>query len=160
MQQDTQRLLELLDQALATENEGIKVYEDAAAKSQDDKVKDIFQMLARAERGHYNFIENAKESVVKSRSLRDWRSNAASDIGREIEAIGRQFIPMLNTGIVMSATALDAIDIGIKVEQESIAFYTYAKTRVTEPAAVNMYNLLLASENTHLLFLEMAKWNT
>ena len=55
MQQDTQRLLELLDQALETENEGIKVYENAADKSQDAKVREIFQMLARAERSHYNY---------------------------------------------------------------------------------------------------------
>lgn len=120
-------------------------------------MRDIFQMLARAERSHYSFIDMAKESVIKSHSFHEWKGNFVSDIGKEIEAIGRQFIPMLNTGIIMSANALEAIDIGIKVEQDSIVFYTYARARVTELAAVNMYNLLLASENTHLLFLEMAK---
>ncbi len=155
MQRDIEKLLELFDRAMETESEGIKLYEDAAAKVKDTKAKEIFQMLARAEHVHYSFIEDAKESVKKS-STYTWKGDFVSDFGKEIEAMGRQYIPALKNG-TLSANALKAIDMGIKVEQDSIAFYSYAKTRVTEPVLFNMYNLLLTSENMHLLFLELAK---
>ena len=155
MKRRTEELLTLFDKAMETESEGIKFYEEAAAKSQDAKARDIFQMLARAEHNHYSFIEDAKESVGKIYS-HDWKGNFISDIAKEIEAIGRQYIPALKTETI-SANALEAINMGIKLEQDSIAFYSYAKTRVTEPAVFNMYNLLLTAETTHLLFLDLAK---
>jgi rubrerythrin len=157
MQPDREKSLELFDKAMETESEGIKVYEEAAAKAQDVKAREIFQMLAKAERRHYSLIENTKEYVrntYSSHAWKPWKGDFTSEIGKEIEAIGRQYLPKLTDEIV-SASALDATNMGIKVEQNSIAFYSYAKTKVTDPAVFNLYNILLTSESVHLFLLEL-----
>ena len=146
--------LEVFDKAMETEREGIKVYEEAAAKAQDVKAREIFQMLAGAERRHLSLIENTKEAVRNTYSSYAWKGDFISEIGKEIEAIGRQYLPK-SADEIISASALDAINTGIKVEQDSIAFYSDAKTKVTDPGVANLFNILLLSERAHLLLLEL-----
>ena len=93
MQPDREKALELFDKAMETESEGIKVYEEAAAKAQDVKVREIFQMLAEAERRHLDIIEITKRDVRNLYSSHAWKGGFISEIGKEIEAIGRQYIP-------------------------------------------------------------------
>ncbi|MFC1984573.1 ferritin family protein [Chloroflexota bacterium] len=148
--------LEIFDKAMETEREGIKVYEEAAAKAQDVKAREIFQMLAKAECRHLSIIELTKEDVRRTYSSHTWKGDFVSEIGKEIEAIGRQYLPK-STDEIVSASALDAINMGMKVEQDSITFYSNAKTKVTDPGVANLFNILLASERVHLLFLELEK---
>jgi rubrerythrin len=149
--------LELFDKAMETEREGIKVYEEAVAKAQDVRAREIFQMLAEAEHRHLSIIEITKEDVRHTYSSYTWKDGGfISEVGKEIEAIGRQYLPKLTDEIV-SASALDAINTGIKVEQDSIAFYSDAKTKVTDPGVANLFNILLLSERAHLLLLELNK---
>ncbi|GAI47455.1 unnamed protein product, partial [marine sediment metagenome] len=56
MKPSEEAALELFDKAMDTEREGIKVYEEAAAKAQDVKAREIFQMIAEAERRHLSII--------------------------------------------------------------------------------------------------------
>ncbi len=156
MQQDREKTLELFNKAMETESEGIKIFEEAAAKAQDVKAREIFQMLAEAERRHLSIIEITKEDVRKTYSAHAWKGDFISEAGKEIEAIGRQYLPKLTDEIV-SASALDAINMGIKVEQDSIAFYSDAKTKVADPGVANLFNILLASERMHLLLFELNK---
>ena len=150
MKSGQEKALELFDKAAETEREGIKLYEEAAAKAQDVKAGEIFKMLAEAERKHLSLIKNTKEDVRDTYSSYAWKGeDFLSEIGIEIEAIGRQYLPKLTDEIV-SASELDAINMGIKVEQDSIAFYSDAKTKVTDPAVLNLYNILLTSESVHL----------
>ncbi len=157
MKPSEEAALELFDKAMDTEREGIKVYEEAAAKAQDVKAREIFQMLAEAERRHLSIIEITKEDVRHTYSSYTWKdSDFVSEIGKEIEAIGRQYLPKLTDEIV-SASALDAINTGIKMEQGSITFYSDAKTKATDPGVANLFNILLLSERAHLLLLELNK---
>ena len=154
MQQDREKALELFDKAMETESEGIKIFEEAAAEARDVKAREIFQMLAEAERRHLNLMESTKEDVRNSYSSYAWKGEFISEVGKEIEAIGRQYLPKLTDEIV-SASALDALNMGIKVEQDSIAFYSDAKTKVADPGVANLFNILLLSERAHLLLLEL-----
>ena len=156
MKPSEEKALELFDKAMETESEGIKVYEEAAAKAQDVKAREIFQMLAEAERRHLSIIEITKEDVRKTYSAHAWKGDFISEVGKEIEAIGRQYLPKLTDEIV-SASALDALNMGIKVEQTSIAFYSDAKTKITDPSVASLFNILLRSERAHLSLLELNK---
>ena len=156
MKPSEEAALEIFDKAMETEREGIKVYEEAAAKAQDVKAREIFQMLAEAEHRHLSIIELTKEDVRHTYSSHTWKGDFVSEIGKEIEAIGRQYIPK-STDEIVSASALDAINMGIKVEEDSIAFYSDAKAKGIDPGVANLFNILLASERAHLLFLELEK---
>ena len=156
MKPSEEAALEIFDKAMETEREGIQFYEGVAAKAQDVKAKEIFQMLAKAERRHISLLESTKEEVRNTYSSHAWRGDFVSDIGREIEVIGRQYIPK-SADDVMSASILDAINMGIKVEQDSIDFYSDAKTKVDDPGVANLFNILASSERMHLLFLELER---
>jgi len=158
MKPSEEAALELFDKAMETEREGIEVYEEAAAKALDIKAREIFQMLAEAERQHLSIIEITKEDVRRTYSARAWKGDFVGEIGKEIEVIGRQYLPE-STDEVVSASALDALNIGIKVEQDSIDFYSDAKNKVTDPGVANLFNILLLSERVHLLLLELNKSN-
>ena len=158
MQPSDKETIQIFDKAMETEREGIDVYEEAAAKTQDTKAREIFQMLAETERDHLNIIAITKEEVRHTYSDYKWKGSFVPKVGKEIEAIGRQYIPRL-VDETISASALDAINIGMKVEENSIAFYSDAKGRVTDPGVANLFNILLASERKHLLLLELEKNN-
>ena len=156
MKPSEEAALELFDKAMETEREGIEVYEEAAAKTQDVKAREIFQMIAAAERRHLNILEITKEEVRHSYSSYTFKGDFVSEVGKEIEVIGRQYLPKLTDEIV-SASALDAINASIKMEQDSIAFYSDAKTKVTDLGVANLFGILLASERAHLLLFELEK---
>ncbi|MFC1919140.1 ferritin family protein, partial [Chloroflexota bacterium] len=128
MKPSEEAALELFDKAMETEREGIEFYEEAAAKVQDVKAKEIFQMLAGAEHKHLTIIENTKEAVRSNYSSYEVKGDFIGDIGKEIETIGRQYLPK-STDEIVSASVLEAINIGIKVEEDSIAFYSDAKAK-------------------------------
>ena len=148
--------LEIFDKAMETESKGIKFYEEAAAKVQDIKARDIFQMLAEGERKHLNDMEKIKENARYAYSSYAWKGDFVSEIGKEIEAIGRQYLPN-STDEIISASALDAINMGIKLEENSIIFYSDARTKLTDPGAASLFGLLLTTERVHLFLLELEK---
>jgi len=154
MQPNRQKALELFDKAIETENEGIKFYEEVAAKVQDAKVRELFQTLAKAEHSHVSLIEGAKKDVKDLYSSHIWIGDFAGDIGKEIESIGRQTFPKLNDEII-SAGALDALNLGIRVEKDSIAFYSNARDKITAPGVASLFSSLVHFETEHLLFLEL-----
>jgi len=156
MKPSEEAALELFDKAMETEREGVEVYEETAAKAEDVKVREIFQMLAEAERRHLSIIEITKEEVRHRYSSYTFTGDFAGEISKEIETIGRQYLPK-STDDIVSASALDAINTGIKVEQDSIAFYSDAKTKVTDIGVANLFGILLASERAHLLLFELEK---
>ena len=84
-----------------------------------------------------------------------WTGDFIGEIGKEIEAIGRLYLPKLKDEII-SVNALDALNLGIQVEQASIAFYSNAKTKITAPGVSTLFSTLCNFETVHLLFLELA----
>lgn len=154
MQPHREEALELFNKAMETETEGIKFYEEVAGKVQDVKAREIFQMLAKSEHRHVSLIEEAREGVRGMYSSDAWTGDFVSGVGKEIEAIGRFYLPKLKDGIIY-ASAFDALNLGIKVEQASIDFYSAAKTKVTAPGVANLFSTLSNFETVHLLLLEL-----
>ena len=156
MSSDLERASAILDKAIETEQEGLRVYEEAAAKVKDAEAKEIFEMLARAERGHIKMIEEVKAGDTAVYSKHEWKGNFKTEITQEIEKIGRLVLPEVANKAV-DATALEAIDIGIKLEKVSIEFYTNAREQISEIGAGNLFGMLISAERTHLFFLEMKR---
>ncbi|OGN88357.1 MAG: hypothetical protein A2158_05305 [Chloroflexi bacterium RBG_13_46_14] len=156
MSSDLERASAILDKAIETEQEGLKVYEEATAKVKDPEAKEIFEILARAERGHIKMIEEVKAGDTAVYSKHEWKGNFKTEITQEIEKIGRLVLPEVANKAV-DATALEAIDIGIKLEKVSIEFYTNAREQISEIGAGNLFGMLISAERTHLFFLEMKR---
>src|SRR4030042_6879943 len=156
MSSDLERASSILDKAIETEQEGLKVYEEAAVIVKDPEAKEIFEILARAERGHIKMIEEVKAGDTAVYSKHEWKGNFKTEITQEIEKIGRLVVPEVANKAV-DTTALEAIDIGIKLEKVSIEFYTNAREQISEIGAGNLFGMLISAERTHLFFLEMKR---
>jgi rubrerythrin len=156
MTSDLEKATAILDKAIETDQEGLRVYEEAAAKVKDAEAKEIFEMLARAERGHIKMIEDVKAGDMAVWSSHDWKGNFKSEITEEIEKIGRLVVPEVGDDKV-DATALESIDIGIKLEKDAIEFYSNAREQISEIGAGNFFGMLISTERTHLFFLEMKR---
>ncbi|MBN2238490.1 MAG: ferritin family protein [Dehalococcoidales bacterium] len=154
---DIEKAMALFDKAMETEAEGLKVYEDAAARVKDPRAKEIFSLLAEAERGHMEQIEKAKNADIAAYSSKEWRGSFVSKLNQEIEDIGRLKIPAISDVVTDDATALDAITMGIKLEKESIEFYDNARKQVSDIGIANLFSTLLSTERIHLFLLENHK---
>ena len=153
---DIDKASAIFDKALETEKEGLRVYKEAASKVKDAGAKEIFQMLARAEAIHIKQIEEARGADLSIYSSREWKGNFNAELSKEIENIGRLIVPKI-TDEAVDATALEAIDIGIKLEKAGIEFYSNARDQLSDVGAGNFFGSLLATERTHLLLLEMKR---
>jgi rubrerythrin len=156
MPSDLEKVSTILDKAIETEQEGLRVYEEATAKVKDPEAKEIFELLARAERGHIEMLEEVKASEVATHSNHEWQGNFKAEITREIEKIGRLVVPEIGDKAV-DTTALEAINIGIELEKKSIEFYTNAREQVSELGVGNLFGLLISAERTHQFFLEIKR---
>jgi rubrerythrin len=156
MPSDLEKASAILDKAIETEQEGLRVYKEAAVKVNDPGAKEIFEMLARAERGHIKMIEEVKAADMAVWSTHNWKGNFKEEITQEIEKIGRLVVPEVGDDKA-DATALEAIDIGIKLEKEAIEFYSNAREQISEIGAGNFFGMLISTERTHLFFLEMKR---
>lgn len=154
MMSDIEKAMALFDKAIETEQEGIKVYSEAAAKVKDPRAKEIFTTLAEAERGHIRTIEKAKAADLDTYSKMNWKDNFATKLNQELVDIGRLKIPDITDEMVNDATALDAINIGIQLEKDSIEFYDNARKQVTDIGVGNMFASLMSTERIHLFLLE------
>lgn len=156
MSSDIEKAVALFDKAIETEQEGIKVYTEAAAKVKDTRAKEIFKLLAEAERGHVRQIQNAKAADIETYSSYDWKGSFVTKVNKEIEDIGRLKVPKV-TDEVADATALDAINIGIQLEKDAIEFYTNAREQVSDIGVGNLFASILSTERVHLFLLENHK---
>ena len=66
MDDATKRIAEGLAKAMQAENEGYHFYKMAAQNTQDDKGRDVFNMLAEEEMGHFEFLKSQYKSVVET----------------------------------------------------------------------------------------------
>ncbi len=151
---DLEKAMALFDKAIETEQEGLKVYTEAAIKTKDPRAKEIFTTLAEAERGHIRTIEKAKAADLGTYSKMNWKHNFVAKLNQEIDDIGRLKIPEITDEMVADASALDAINIGIQLEKDSIEFYDNARKQVTDIGIANMFASLLSTERIHLFLLE------
>ena len=87
---------------------------------------------------------------------REWKGSFKAELEKDIASIGRLVVPAV-TDEMADITALEAVDVGIKLEKDSIEFYSNARDQVSDPGAGNFFGSLLATERTHLLLLEMKR---
>ena len=97
-----------------------------------------------------------KDADAEVYTKHDWQGNFKTEITQEIERIGRLIVPEVGDKAV-DATALEAIDIGLKLEKAAIEFYTNAREQISEIGAGNLFGMLISAERTHMFFLEMKR---
>jgi rubrerythrin len=132
--------------ALQTELNGIEFYRIAAEKTEDEKGKKAFQMLADDELKHFNAIQQQYKSLVEESK---WTS---VDLGKIsiFEGESPIFTDDLKNRVQGKHFEVTALSIGAQLEANSIDFYRKMKEQSNDPTAREMYTQLQKWEEAHL----------
>ncbi len=149
-------IIEALKQALDFENKGEQAYRDIIVQSEDLFIKNIFNSLADDEAEHARVIEAYADSI---------ESDTFFDFEKELEQIKdnnpqRIFGMSIQEFKDMSSSEdeeLVPFDTGIKLEEESIKFYTEKLLATDDDQEKQFFHFIIQQEEMHRSSLIKAK---
>ena len=132
----------ILETARQTEQDGLKFYEDAAAKTANPLANRMFESLAEAEEKHL--------AMVESLAAGDFR--VTPYVGEFPETLRNVFADMpesLRAKAVSNPGDLEVLNLAIEMEDRSLAFYRGWAGKAAAPEARKLCERLAAEEEDH-----------
>ena len=158
------RLAEIISAAVDMENEGMRVYEDAAGRTAHAFAREMFRSLANDERRHAEWLDKLGTDLGAAPSLL-----AAAEPEAFARSMREVFAEMRQTleGAQADADDIQAIDLAMGLEQEAYNVYTDAAAQAADPAAAELLRAIAEEENNHyrilddtrLYLTDPEKWN-
>ena len=149
---------ELIDIAIGIEKQGIVFYDVMARSTEQPIARDLFIHLAEAERDHAETFRSMLSAVEKYTPPED----KIREYGDYVNALVKNAVFTDEMATNELATHLDseieAVDIGISAEKDSILFYYYMK-EVLPQAGLSVLDKILNEEKQHLSQLNELKKN-
>ncbi|MEN9444710.1 MAG: hypothetical protein RIS47_1600 [Bacteroidota bacterium] len=145
--QDNQTI-EILKQAILLERRGKAFYSSVAKQSTDDDVKNFFELMAKEEDEHVQFLTEQSASYFKSLTFQaDYLPEPEAPIAEQIltESIRKK--------ISASSFEAAAIQSAIDMEKRAIAVYASRAESAEDPAEQKFYAWLASWEEGHLKLL-------
>lgn len=143
----------ILQIAMELEETGKVFYEVAAAgctKSRQDDVSELFHHLAKEEDDHYKIFQRMLEELAERTQrqpvpLTDEQRKYVQDL------INERIIPNPAATLekVRHCSLAEALDIGIEMERESVAFYTGILLTVTNGQDTEIVQRIIDEEKQH-----------
>lgn len=141
--------------ALNLERDGYDFYTVAATKTEDQKVKDIFLMLANEEKRHLSIIRKIQDDLVDPLNYFISDEAMVEDyLRRVIET--KVFNKVDDVGAVMEGvkTDKDVIGLAMKAEQDSMDFFTRMSELTRDHDGQTTFKKLAGYEERHLMELK------
>lgn len=140
--------VEVIEMAKDIEKRGRDFYKNQAEKAQDRELKELFERLAEDELDHYNLFEKLGK-VVKKNTKKEIEYVYDPEVSAYLEAIVEFTIFPAEEGVEIS-DIVDALQIAIYAEKDSILFYNEMLEHNDEQTAV-ILKKLIKEEKQHLL---------
>jgi rubrerythrin len=155
---------EAIQAGLETEQQGLKAYEAAAARSRHPFARKMFESLANDERRHAEwFAKLAAERGVAPAPL------DRLDPDGFLKSIRKTFkgLRAKIRGMSPDADDIKAIEVALTLETKSFQMYDKAAKSATDPAEKALFQFIAREENNHWAILDDArlyltnpeKWN-
>lgn len=140
------RILDGLKKAIEAEGDGYNFYSMAAMNTQDDKGREVFQMLAREELDHVRFLKNQYNAILRT-GLPDEKIK----LPKRGTLLGPSpiFSENLRARIKDAHMEMSALSIGIQLELNAINFYKQEAEAAENESVTNFYNELVEWEQGH-----------
>jgi rubrerythrin len=149
----TPEVWQAIETAIQAEKDGLAFYTRAARETGDPGGQRMFQSLAADEAAHLKLFEAVRESLRKQDAWLSLEQVAAISPKRSTRPL---FFPVADKrqGVKVPQRQLDALQRGIRVEDESIAFYTEQQRQANDPDCQAMYAYLVEQEESHRTILQ------
>jgi len=140
--------LKMLSQALKLEERGEKFYIEAIKKCNNEMGKEIFAMLRKDEVVHRQRIRSIYESLNAGRGWSEEWEEFKIEHG-EIGGIFAKLAKEHGKEIKPDASDLEALNIGVDLEQHSIKFYREHLGKSGDPLEKSFLERMISEEQTH-----------
>jgi rubrerythrin len=156
MAQEMESSLAMLAAALEKEKKGREFYKEAVEKCTNELGKDIFQRLMADEGIH---IKRINEIYTDLKGGKSWTSawKALTVENPELEQLVKKRITTLGPKIGKATGDVEALAIGLEMEQGAVAFYEDHLARATDPVEKEFITCMVAEEQTHYRAIADAK---
>ncbi len=141
-------LTEILDKAIDREDKARRFYLQAADKTKDKDGERMFRWLAGEELKHFDKLSQQREVLARGGQWKKMPTEppiTTSDLPRAPEADGP---------VKADSGEIEALQLGITAEKESVALYARAEALSTSPEAKELFGRLVQEEGGHLVLLE------
>lgn len=143
----------MLAAALEKEEKGKVFYQQAASTCANARCKEIFNGLMADEAVHMNRIQRIHSALTKAGAwTADWK--ACTIDNQDLRALLRERAAQLGTKVKPDTTDLEAVNVGIDMEQGSINFYSEQQEKATDVLEKEFAMQMIAEERAHLRTLE------
>jgi len=148
MDQKNERALTMLATALKMEEKGESFYDQALLKCANPIGREIFSKLKSDERIHVERIKNIYQSLQAGKA---WSSEWESfGFGHDnLAEIFKQLAAKHNQAIHAETGDLEALDIGLDFEQQSVKFYLEHLYLAEDPLEKAFISRMVAEERAH-----------
>lgn len=141
--------LKIIAMAILNEVEGNEFYRMAANATRSEETKETFLRLAAEELSHVKYLTELRKKL----------GEGLDPTMKEVMDLGPVPSPEIykwgTINVEDSSLALSALSIGIKLEKESVEFYSEAKEKSESKASRHIFEKLIEWETVHLNILEL-----
>lgn len=151
---------EIFQMGIEIETNGKKFYETVAKSTPDASAKTIFMDLARWEAEHIKLFKKLRERLPAAATQEDLFS-PQEELHLYLKATADSHVFIRNQDIPKLAkkckTPVQAVDLGVAFEKDSIVFYTTMKKLVPEHLGKREIDTIIDEEISHLYILTHKK---
>lgn len=150
------RTLQMLAIAIEKEEKGRDFYKDAVAKCANELGKQIFRSLMADEGVHIQRLKQIHEQIYKRKAWsEDWKACRVEN--EDLNKLVRERIAKLGPKVKAESGDLEALEIGIQMEQGAITFYEERLGKASESLERDFVQHMIAEERRHFAALEDLK---
>jgi rubrerythrin len=143
---------EVFRMAMDIEENGRVFYEKAAQLIEDAQVKKIFGELARAEAEHYQFFASLRKKLPEA-ARKETIYDPQEDLHQYLTMMAGQHVfqkkKSVEQYLAQVRSAVDAINLALGFEKDSIVFYLTMKGRTEAGSGRNQIDALVNEELIH-----------
>ncbi|MBN1804822.1 MAG: ferritin family protein [Sedimentisphaerales bacterium] len=132
---------EILDFAIAGEEEAIEFYTDLACKMDNPAIRDVFECFAKEELGHKVRLEEVKKGTIQPKSVN------VADLKIADYTVDVKPSPDMDYQ--------SAIILAMKKEKAAFKLYSALASKMQEPSLQKMFSSLAQEEAKHKLRFEI-----
>jgi rubrerythrin len=140
---------ELINIAIGIERRGITFYDIMARSTDNEMARGVFQSLADMERDHIQIFQGMLDEADKYQSSETPTQEYADYLQALIDSAVFSDDMITSEMATQADSDIQALELGISAEKDSILFYYQMKDIMPQPA-LPMINRIIAEEKSHL----------
>ncbi|MBE0565379.1 MAG: ferritin family protein [Krumholzibacteria bacterium] len=153
MTDDVRLCVEILEKAIAFEEEGMAFFQDRAENAPTSLERNLFNSLAKDEAGHKAYLVKMREDLLREGTV-DVLPDVDEDHVLNVRKLFEDALENASDPYVAELEELEILQGALDVERRGYAMYAGAAAKVVSPRAKAMFEHLAAEEQNHFALLK------